>query len=102
MTSSPILRLGFPLKEDDISETNSSRELTLGVFLGSVIIPNIYRIQKYKKCNTPIYNSNMSKFVIFATARSGSTSLAEVLGKSKDVKLCFEPFNADYPKWNPG
>lgn len=44
----------------------------------------------------------MAKFVIFATARTGSTSLAELLGKSKDVKLCFEPFHEDFSKWKPG
>lgn len=43
----------------------------------------------------------MSNFVIFASARTGSTSLANVLGESKDVKICFEPFNPDYTKWNP-
>jgi hypothetical protein len=37
MTSSPISRLGFPPKEGDISETNSSHKPTLGVFLDSVI-----------------------------------------------------------------
>lgn len=43
----------------------------------------------------------MSKFVIFASARTGSTSLAKVLEESKDVKLALEPFNPDYTKWNP-
>ena len=37
MTSSSFLRTGFPLKEDDITESNSSDELTLAVFLGSII-----------------------------------------------------------------
>lgn len=44
----------------------------------------------------------MSKFVIFANARTGSSSLALVLGDSKDVKLSFEPFHPKYPEWNPG
>ena len=44
----------------------------------------------------------MSKFVIFASARTGSTSLADLLSTSRDVKLCFEPFNADFPKWKLG
>ena len=43
----------------------------------------------------------MSKFIILAIARSGSTSLARVLGKSKDVKLAIEPFHPDYSKWYP-
>ena len=38
MTSSPILRLGFPLKEDDISEADASHELSFEVFSGSAII----------------------------------------------------------------
>jgi hypothetical protein len=53
MTSSPFVRTGFPLKEDDISESNSSHELTrlpagraLGVFLGSAIINFKYLILK--------------------------------------------------------
>lgn len=43
----------------------------------------------------------MSKFIIFAHARSGSTSLARVLSESPDVKMSIEPFNPDYIKWNP-
>jgi|SRR3989344_366890 len=43
----------------------------------------------------------MSKFVIFAHPRSGSTSLARVLGLSKDVKMAIEPFHPDYSIWNP-
>lgn len=43
----------------------------------------------------------MSKFIILAIARSGSTSLARVLNESKDVKLTIEPFNLDYTKWYP-
>jgi LPS sulfotransferase NodH len=43
----------------------------------------------------------MSKFVIFATARSGSTSLAKVLAESKDVKMAMEPFHESFSKWNP-
>ena len=37
MTSSPHLRAGFPLKEDDISAFNSSSRLNRGVFLNAVI-----------------------------------------------------------------
>jgi len=40
--------------------------------------------------------------VIFASARTGSTSLADLLNKIKGVNLCFEPFNEDYPKWKTG
>jgi LPS sulfotransferase NodH len=43
----------------------------------------------------------MSKFIILAIARSGSTSLARTLNESKEVKLAIEPFNPDYIKWNP-
>jgi len=43
----------------------------------------------------------MSKFIILAIARSGSTSLARVLGKSKDVHLAIEPFNPEYSNWYP-
>jgi len=43
----------------------------------------------------------MKNFVIFAHPRSGSTSLARVLGESPDVKLAIEPFHPDYIKWNP-
>ena len=42
----------------------------------------------------------MTKFVIFAHPRSGSTSLAKVLAGSKDVKMCIEPFNKDHSKWD--
>lgn len=44
----------------------------------------------------------MTKFVIFANARSGSTSLARLLGESSDVKLCPEPFHPNFSKWKPG
>lgn len=44
----------------------------------------------------------MSKFIIFADARSGSTSLSKLLDSSENVKLCMEPFHPDYSKWNPG
>jgi len=43
----------------------------------------------------------MANFVIFASARTGSTSLARVLGESKEVKMAIEPFSPDYTKWNP-
>ncbi|MFC1621781.1 hypothetical protein ACFL13_00095 [Patescibacteria group bacterium] len=43
----------------------------------------------------------MSKFVIFANARSGSTSLAKTLSASKDVKMALEPFHPKYSEWNP-
>ena len=43
----------------------------------------------------------MSKFIILAIARSGSTSLARVLDESKDVKMAIEPFNPDYTTWYP-
>jgi LPS sulfotransferase NodH len=43
----------------------------------------------------------MNNFVIFAHPRSGSTSLARVLGESSDVKMAIEPFHPDYFKWNP-
>jgi LPS sulfotransferase NodH len=44
---------------------------------------------------------DMAKFVIFASARTGSTSLARVLGESRGVKMVFEPFSPDFTKWNP-
>ncbi|MFW5702410.1 MAG: sulfotransferase domain-containing protein [Candidatus Dojkabacteria bacterium] len=43
----------------------------------------------------------MGKFVIFAHARSGSTSLAKVLGEGNGVNMAIEPFHQDYSKWNP-
>ena len=43
----------------------------------------------------------MSKFILLAIARSGSTSLAKLLGASDDVDMCIEPFHPDYPKWHP-
>ena len=42
----------------------------------------------------------MNKFVIFASARTGSTSLSIVLGQSKGVKMAAEPFHPDFTKWN--
>jgi LPS sulfotransferase NodH len=42
----------------------------------------------------------MSKFVIFAHARSGSTSLAKVLAESRDVKMCIEPFHPKFSQWS--
>jgi hypothetical protein len=44
----------------------------------------------------------MSKFIILAIARSGSTSLARLLNASRDVELAIEPFNPDYTQWYPG
>lgn len=44
----------------------------------------------------------MSKFVIFASARTGSTSLSRVLGECPDVKMAIEPFHPGFPDWNPG
>lgn len=44
----------------------------------------------------------MNKFVIFASARSGSTSLARVLGECPNVKMAIEPFHPGFSKWNPG
>lgn len=44
----------------------------------------------------------MSKFIIFASARTGSTSLARVLGESVDVKMAIEPFHEGFSKWNVG
>ena len=43
----------------------------------------------------------MAKFVIFASARTGSSSLARLLEKSKGVKLVFEPFNPKFREWSP-
>ena len=43
----------------------------------------------------------MSQFIIFASARSGSTSLAEVLNKSKGIKMAFEPFHPKFNTWTP-
>ncbi|MFC1710067.1 hypothetical protein ACFL0F_00195 [Patescibacteria group bacterium] len=43
----------------------------------------------------------MNKFAIFASARTGSTSLAVALSQSKDVKMAAEPFHKDFTKWNP-
>jgi len=43
----------------------------------------------------------MTKFAIFAHARSGSTSLATVIDASPDVKMAIEPFHPEYSKWNP-
>ena len=45
---------------------------------------------------------NSNKFVIFANARSGSTSLAKLLGSSEDVQMSIEPFHPSYSDWNPG
>lgn len=44
----------------------------------------------------------MNKFVIFASPRTGSTSLAKVLAESIDVKMVIEPFHENYSIWNPG
>lgn len=44
---------------------------------------------------------NMSKFIIYASARTGSTSLAKVLAESPDVKMAIEPFHPNYTDWNP-
>lgn len=40
-------------------------------------------------------------FIIFANARSGSTSLAKTLASSHDVKLSMETFHPKYSEWNP-
>lgn len=45
---------------------------------------------------------NSNNFVIFANARSGSTSLAKLLGCSEDVQMSIEPFHPSYSEWNPG
>ena len=43
----------------------------------------------------------MSKFILIANVRTGSTSLAKVLGASPDVNLAMEPFHKSYSEWNP-
>jgi len=43
----------------------------------------------------------MSKFAILASARTGSTSLARVLGESPEVKMAIEPFHPGFADWNP-
>lgn len=43
----------------------------------------------------------MSKFVIFASPRTGSTSLAKVLAESPDVNMAIEPFHEKYTEWHP-
>lgn len=40
-------------------------------------------------------------FIIFANARSGSTSLAKTLASSPDVQLSMETFHPKYTEWNP-
>lgn len=40
-------------------------------------------------------------FIIFANARSGSTSLAKTLESSPDVNLSMETFHPKYAQWNP-
>ena len=45
--------------------------------------------------------SGLQKFIIFAHARSGSTTLANVLSHSKDVQISIEPFHPKYNSWNP-
>jgi LPS sulfotransferase NodH len=40
-------------------------------------------------------------FIIFANARSGSTSLAKTLASSADVQLSMETFHPKYAEWNP-
>jgi LPS sulfotransferase NodH len=40
-------------------------------------------------------------FIIFANARSGSTSLAKTLDASLDVNLSMETFHPKYITWNP-
>lgn len=46
--------------------------------------------------------SDSQKFIIFAHARSGSTTLANVLSHCKDVQISIEPFHPKYSSWNPG
>jgi LPS sulfotransferase NodH len=41
------------------------------------------------------------KFILFANARSGSTSLAETLNASPDVNMSIETFHPKYSEWNP-
>jgi hypothetical protein len=41
-------------------------------------------------------------FVLFAHARSGSTSLVRALERSPDVRILMEPFNESFTRWNPG
>jgi LPS sulfotransferase NodH len=44
----------------------------------------------------------IAHFVLFAHARSGSTSLARALERSPDVRILMEPFNESFTRWNPG
>lgn len=41
------------------------------------------------------------KFILFANARSGSTSLAKTLDVSPDITLSMETFHPRYIQWNP-
>lgn len=43
----------------------------------------------------------MGKFIIFANARTGSTSLARLLGECPGVRMSIEPFHEKYIEWNP-
>lgn len=42
------------------------------------------------------------KFIIFAHARSGSTTLANVLNSCRDIKVSIEPSHPKYSLWNTG
>ena len=44
----------------------------------------------------------MTKFIIFAHARSGSTSLTRALDLHPALKLAEEPFSKKYSLWHPG
>ena len=44
----------------------------------------------------------MTKFIIFAHARSGSTNLTRSLNLHPDLKVVEEPFHERYSTWHPG
>ena len=53
-----------------------------------------------RKDNNP--RSGPASFVLFAHARSGSTSLAKSLDSHPDLRVCIEPFHHKYASWNRG
>ena len=40
-------------------------------------------------------------FILFARARTGSTSLAKLLNDINNIKVAIEPFHPKYIQWNP-
>ncbi len=67
------------------------QQYTQEAFLHSVIQSEVYQ---------SLLPSPLEKFVLLAHARSGSTTLQQILDAHDDIRVSYEPFNPGRERWN--